>query len=88
MKKEDLLNSPAGKAIFVATNIFWAMVIAVSIFALILGVTVVIMLRAYMDLAELIIISFLILTLAFLIFWSIFKVKIFGMGDKGHRFRK
>ena len=81
MKKEDFFSSPAGKAVMVAINIINLLCdvgIVACILALIVGVIVVIILRAYMDLAELIIISFLILTLAFLIFWVIFKEKIFG----------
>lgn len=91
MKKEDFFNSPAGKAIGVFINImeiFCAVGMIACILALILGVSVVIILRAYMDLAELIIISSLLLLSAFLIFWAVFKEKIFGKGDNGHWFRK
>lgn len=81
MKEEDFFNSPAGKAVMVAINIINLLCdvgIVACILALIVGVIVVIILRAYMDLAELIIISSLMLLSAFLIFWVIFKEKIFG----------
>ncbi len=81
MKKEDFFNSPAGKAVTVVINLINLLCdvgIVACILALIVGVIVVIILRAYMDLAELIVISSLLLLLAFLIFWVIFKEKIFG----------
>lgn len=84
MKEEVFFNSPAGKAITVIINLFCDVGIVACILALIVGVIVVIILRAYMDLAELIIISSLLLLSAFLIFWVIFKEKIFGR----HWFRK
>lgn len=84
MKEEDFFNSPAGKAITVIINLFCDVGIVACILALIVGVIVVIILSAYMELAELIIISSLLLLSAFLIFWVIFKEKIFGK----HWFRK
>ena len=78
MKEEDFFNSLAGKAITVIINLFCDVGIVACILSLIVGVIVVIILSAYMELAELIIISSLMLLSAFLIFWVIFKEKIFG----------
>lgn len=84
MKKEDFFNSPAGKAVMVIINLLCDVGIVACILALIVGVIVVIILSAYMELPELIIISSLLLLSAFPIFWVIFKEKIFGR----HWFRK
>lgn len=84
MKEEDFFNSPAGKAITVIINLLCDVGIVACILALIVGVIVVIILSAYMELPELIIISSLLLLSAFPIFWVIFKEKIFGR----HWFRK
>lgn len=77
MKKEDFFNSPAGKAIEVAINLFYAVVIAASILGMILYAIVVIVLYAgdYMNLKDMIIHSCMILGVSYLIYrairWSI-----------------